>query len=450
MYTKLSKVMFPILAISLVIVCMWGYSTYQHKKQLVITVENQYQRSFHELTTNIEKLNHELGHTIVLHPTQSQSYRKNLAKASLFAQIAKNNISHLPLGIMPIQETDQFLANIASLTAHVSIREHAKNPEQATEWNTMQQLYAHSRDISQQLRTIQQHILQDKVSWFEMQPQLATSKSSTDHRLLDGMTKMNDGIGRIDPIDWGTCQTNAVRKKDMTRLTGQDVRPEQIKEKTIQFLELNQESKIDVEESAADIHGYASYDVKVRSSSNDHLDSYLNYSKKGGALMYYIANRPVAETKLTARQARDISNEFLDKHGFHQMTAVQYDAQQHIANITFVERKQDTLICPQQISVQVALDNGDILAMNATPYQFAKKDRHVSPMKLSVQEASQQLSPQFQVSNSTQAIIMNDQQEEVACYEFTGNMNGNTYRVCINGHTGIAEKIETLQERNKG
>lgn len=43
------------------------------------------------------------------------------------------------------------------------------------------------------------------------------------------------------------------------------------------------------------------------------------------------------------------------------------------------------------------------------------------------------------------AIILNDSNEEVLCYEFTGTLGEDTYRIYINSENGREEKVEKLQ-----
>ena len=44
-----------------------------------------------------------------------------------------------------------------------------------------------------------------------------------------------------------------------------------------------------------------------------------------------------------------------------------------------------------------------------------------------------------------QAVIMNDLQKPVLCYEFLGTLGDDTYQLFMNASIGIEEKVEKLE-----
>ncbi|MNI15077.1 Sporulation protein YpeB [compost metagenome] len=97
----------------------------------------------------------------------------------------------------------------------------------------------------------------------------------------------------------------------------------------------------------------------------------------------------------------------------------------------------------------MALDDGEILGVQASEYIYSKKERKLEPPVITMEEAKKSLSSNLKVSNHTLAVIKNDLTEEVLCHEFIGSMNSNIYRVYINGETGQEEKIETIRPEDK-
>ncbi|MFP3513987.1 germination protein YpeB, partial [Peribacillus sp. SIMBA_075] len=49
------------------------------------------------------------------------------------------------------------------------------------------------------------------------------------------------------------------------------------------------------------------------------------------------------------------------------------------------------------------------------------------------------------VMEERQAVIVNDLNEEVLCYEFLGMMDKDTFRIFINAQNGQEEKVERLK-----
>jgi spore germination protein len=156
--------------------------------------------------------------------------------------------------------------------------------------------------------------------------------------------------------------------------------------------------------------------------------------------------RSVGKSKLDAGQALAEARNFLRDRGYTPMEAVAYDKVGNTADITFVGKQNNILIYPEKITVKVALDNGEVIGMQAADYLFEHKKRNLPKPKMNEAAARKMLNPDFKVSGSRLALIKNDMDEEVLCYEFIGRINGSKYRLLINADTGIEETVEALNE----
>ena len=76
-YSKISAIVLPFILFLFVAVIVWGFQLREEKNSVLIKAENQYQRSFHELNENTEKLHHELAKLQVMNTQHAQ--RKGLA-----------------------------------------------------------------------------------------------------------------------------------------------------------------------------------------------------------------------------------------------------------------------------------------------------------------------------------------------------------------------------------
>ena len=71
--------------------------------------------------------------------------------------------------------------------------------------------------------------------------------------------------------------------------------------------------------------------------------------------------------------------------------------------------------------------------------------RKVTKPTISLQQARSKVNPNFKVLEDRQAIIVNDLNEEVLCYEFLGTIGEDTYRIFINANNGNEEEVEKLK-----
>ncbi|MCZ8520563.1 MULTISPECIES: germination protein YpeB [Paenibacillus] len=445
MYKRLSMVMFPILFVALMGTGIWGYMEHQEKNAVLIKAENQYQRAFHDLSFHVDKLHTELGNTLAVNSTSQDAYKKGLINVWRITSQAQNEISQLPLTMLPFNKTEEFLANISNFTYRAAVRDLSKQPLDDNELKTLTALYKHASEISSDLRGVQSKVLASNLRWMDVELALATQKEPQDNAIIDGFSTMDKKVGEYSEIQWSPVVMSMYQKRDMTMLGGKEETAEDIKQKAAKFLGLSDPAGLQVVENGTGTE-YQSFSVSAaKPGTTDGVQ--MDFSKKGGQLLWYSAARDIPEKKLELREARDTAAQFLDEHGYKDMTAVSYDEYNNLANITFASRTNQVINYLEKVAVKVALDNGEITGLEASDYVFDKKDRQLKPPKLTEEEARKTLSPAFEVESSSQALIRSDIQEEVLCYQFIGRVNGGMYRIYINAESGAEEKIDQLAEQ---
>ncbi|UKS30625.1 germination protein YpeB [Paenibacillus sp. HWE-109] len=445
MYKRLSIVMFPFLLLAFIGASVWGYLEHQEKNTILIKAENQYQRAFHDLSFHVDKLHTELGNTLAVNSASEPSYRKGLVNVWRLTSQAQSDITQLPLTLLPFNKTEDFLANMANFSYRMSVRDMTKQPLNENELKTLTALYDHSSEITKEIRDVQTKVISNNLRWMDVEMALASEKETHDNAIIDGFSTVDKKVGAYEELNWGPGNLSVLSTNNVKMLSGNDMTVEEIKPKAAQFLGLSDTSAMKVVENGGKSPEYQSFSVVVPGGQGSENDIQLDYTKKGGHLIYFMKPRMVQSAKFDLRQARDIANEFLDQHEYKDMSAVSYDQYQNIANIIFAKREKDITIYPQQISVKVALDTLEVTGIQATDYIYGQKPRQLGQPKIAAAEARKQLSPNLKVTSESLAVIKNDLDEEVLCHEFIGTMNNNIYRLYINADSGSEEKIETIR-----
>lgn len=448
MYKRLSIVMFPFMLIAFIGSAVWGYLEHQEKNTILIKAENQYQRAFHDLSFRMDKLHTELGKTLAVNSDSQDSYRKGLVNVWRITSQAQSDINQLPLSLLPFNKTEEFLANLANFTYRTSVRDLSKQPLSEEETKTLNTLYERSKELTQEIRSVQDKVLANNLRWMDVEVALLSQKEPRDNTIIDGFKTIDKKVGEYSEIEWGPGSPAIFSKNTAKVLGGKEMTPDEVKQKAAQFLGRPDTSDFKVVENGKGTE-YQSYSVITSNGSQEQGNAQLDFTKRGGELLYYMNSREIVGTSLEVRQARDIANEFLDRHGYENMSAVGYDQYQHVATVVFAKRLNGVTIYPEKISVMVALDNGEVTGLQATDYVYANKERQLGTPKITVQEARKTLNPKLQVSNESIAVIRNELEEEVLCHEFTGSINGSEYRIYVNGDTGLQEKVETIGTSKK-
>jgi spore germination protein len=447
MYKRLSAVLFPIALIALIGAGVYGYQENRDKNAVLIKAENQYQRAFHDLSYQMDKLNNELGNTVAVNSSSQDFYRKNLVNVWRITSDARNNITQLPLTLMPFNKTQDFLDNVSKFAYRTSVRDLSKNPMTPQERKTLQTLYERSKEINSELSTVQNKVMAQNLRWMDVETAVASQKNPQDNVIVDGMKSMDKKVSQFSEINWGTSMSSVSQNKKMTAFSGPDVTADDVKRKAAQFLGLRDAANLRVTENGKGTE-YHTYTVSGQAAGG-HEEVNLDYSKKGGHLIFYMNPKVVNAKRLDVRSARDAAVHFLDVQKYPRMAPVSYDEFRNIANITFARTQGDTIIYPEKVTVSVSLADGQILGLQAADYVVEHKERKLDTPKISLEQAKKEFDGSFQHLGHDMAVIKNDLDEEVHCYQFMGRINGNLYKVFVNADTGIEEKIENLRTAEK-
>ncbi|OCT12507.1 germination protein YpeB [Paenibacillus pectinilyticus] len=446
MYKRLSIVMFPFLLLALIGSSVWGYLEHQEKNTILIKAENQYQRAFHDLSFHMDKLHTELGNTLAVNETSEPSYRKGLVNVWRLTSQAQSDITQLPLMLLPFNKTEDFLANMANFSYRMSVRDMTKQPLTEAEMKTLNTLYTHSADITKEIRGVQDKVIANNLRWMDVESALISENEMHDNSIIDGFSIVDKKVGAYEELNWGTGSLNVFSKNDVKMLSGNDMTADQIKKKALEFLGVKDSNGVKVVENGGKAPEFQSFSVVVPSADSTKNDTQLDYTKKGGHLIYFMKTRDVPSAKFNLRQARDIANEFLDAHEYKDLSAISYDQYQNMATIHFAKKEKNVTIYPVQVTVKVALDTLEVTGLQATDYIYSQKKREIGQPKITVADARKQLNSKMKVTSESLAVIKNDLDEEVLCHEFIGTLNNNIYRIYVNADVGTEEKIETIRQ----
>jgi spore germination protein len=436
--------MFPVLLIALVGAGVWGYREHQEKNAILIKAENQYQRAFNNLAFHMNELNEQLGNALAVGANSSVFHRKCLVNVWRISSEAQNEINQLPLTLLPFSKTEDFLSSISKFSYHTAVRDLTKEPLSDQEVSLLEKLYERSKELSSELRKIQSQVLDQNIRWMDVEMAIATQDMQSDNTIIDGFKTVDNKVMEFTDVDFGPSNLNLFNTGKVRKLEGKDISKDEAKKIAFEFLQLPEDLEVTIAENGKGTE-YESYSVTLVDEQDDGSRLNVDVAKRGGKVLYFMNHRDVDSSQLSVEEATQRAQRFLDDHDYGELTPVSYDTYQNTASITFATVQDDVIIYPQKLVVQVALDNGEITGLHATDFVYESHTRQLEQPTLTLEEARSVLNTNFQVDSTNLALIENDLNEEVVCYEFTGRINGGIYRIYINGNTGMEEKIEHIK-----
>ncbi|AJY77193.1 germination protein YpeB [Paenibacillus beijingensis] len=442
MYQRLSAVLFPIMSLLFIGSIYWGYQEHQEKNSVLLKAENQYQRAFHDLSYHMDQLHHQLGNTLAVNSASQSFHRKGLVNVWRLTSEAQNEINQLPLTLLPFNKTEDFLSHISNFAYKTSVRDLTKQPLTDKEYATMKTLYAKSGELTKDLQAMQDKVLAKNLRWMDVESAIATEKSAEDNTIIDGFKTVDKKVSEYPEINWGPSVASMYQKRTFKSLSGKKVSAQEIASRAAKFLDLPSTKGIRVVENGKGTE-YASYSAIVaepKSGKNISLD----FTQQGGELLWYIHPRDISAKTMGLKEARKHADQFLTNHGYEGMTPVSYDEYGNEGVFTYVSTQNGILIYPEMITVKVALDNGQVVGLQAGDYVYEHRARKLKKPALTESAARKALNPDLKSAEGHLALIKNDIGQETLCYEFAGKINGAYYRIYINADTGAEEAIEEM------
>lgn len=444
-YGATARVLFPIALVALVGAGMWGYQEHNEKNSVLIKAENSYQRAFHDLTYHIDKLHDELGKSLVVNSRRQMT--PTLTNVWRLAYAAQSDVGQLPLTLMPFNNTEEMLSRVADFSYRVAVRDLDKEPLSDKEYGTLKSLHKQAKDIQDQLRNVQANVIDKQLRWMDVETALASDDKKSDNTIVDGFQTIEKKVQEFPDLDWGVGIQSLDKKKQqrIQGIDGKPATPEDAKKSALEFLRLNaQDAKVEVDENGKG-QTYTAYSVRVTPNGQKAAIN-LDVTKRGGKVVWMMSEREIGEEKLDMKQAQERGEEFLRKHGFENMIVSEIDSYDRNALFTFVPVQDGVRIYPDSVTIEIALDNGEVTAFNSTEYLFNHKRRILSKPRISKEEARKKVNPSVKVTNERLALIegKNDG-KEVLTWELTGSFEGNSYMVYINATNGDEEEVVKME-----
>lgn len=430
------------LAIALVGTTYWGYKEHQEKKAILIKVENQYQQEFHNVAFYMDQLESELGKSLAVNSRKQLG--PSLTKIWRLAYSAQNSIGQLPLALMPFNKTEAFLSRIGDFTYKTAVRDLDDDPLSEKEWKTLQGLFNSAKEINGDIVKVQDKMVNNRLQWMDVETVLAAGgKKNEDNSIIDGFKLIDKRVAGYEDLETSmdTQNSEEVRIEKLKKLSGQKINEEDAKNIAIAFVGNPTNAQVSVHPNS-DKAIYSAYDVLVKSDTESWM---VEVTQKGGQVLWMINSREIEKGSLSLENAQVKAARFIKNRDINNMEVVKIEQFDDEAIFTFVRHEGGVRVYPDSIIIKVALDRGDVIGYYAEGHVVNKTLDSTTTAHIDLNTAKKGISPNFTVDEQTLAIIVNDLNEEVLCYEFSGRVHDTYYRVYINAKTGEEEKVEKLK-----
>lgn len=442
-YSRWSAVLFPVAVLALIFSIQWGGQQAEQKDKITIKAENQYQRAFHDLVYHLEQIQTQLGNGLAIDAKSGSFHRENLITISRLTSDAQNEINQLPLVMLPFQQTEQFLSNLNKFTYQLALRNYDKEPLSSADKRRVQELYLYAKQLSTDLGKLRENVINQKLKWTDAEYGLASDTKLKENPIMDGFNALNQRVSQYKELDWGPTITGTVSQSIEEPLPLHPKTEQQIREIAIRKLNLNTNFNVKILPNGKGKY-FKSYHISGKDENNQRVQG--DFSRAGGELLWFTKERSIGKIQINSSQAVYEAKQWLDDWEFPSMLPIAQDRYDGISMITFAEYRDGVLHYPHKITIRVAMDNGQVIGIQATDFVYAKHQNISMSPKLTLTEAQTHLEPAFRVKSTRLVTILNQKNIETLCYEFIGQMDHANFRLYMNASNGEEEKLERIPD----
>ncbi len=443
---RIDRYVYTILAIALVGVTWWGIYQYRQTADMKVRLENQYNRSFHELVDYVDDIQTSLNKgMLVSSPAQMASVSGEIFRKST---AAKACLGQLPVSDVQLENTSKFLSQVGDYTYVLS--QNMINDEKITEeeYNNLKSLSSYAKTLNDSLLKMQGAVYSGDISFGKIAYETKRFLGNQDAKAADGgvledLEKVEKEFQEYPSLIYdGPFSEHIENMKPVMLEEAAEIDQETARQKAAAFLgDENVKFESDVQNNNMDAYSF---------TAGDDGSTSVSLTKKGGYVIYYIKDRLVESENMGFEQATQRAQEFLSAKGFQNLKRSYYDKGENIATINFAYEQNGVTCYSDLIKVRVALDNGEILGMESRGYIMNHKKRDVSGFELSEAQAREKISKHLNIERVSKALVPKDSMKEVLCYEFQGKFDDKNFLIYINAENGREEKILMLIESDDG
>lgn len=413
---------------------------YSRADQYQRSVEYTYQRALDDLTQYIDNINISLSKG--MYAGTASQFGSIASVLANDAASAKSCLSQLPVSDLHLDNTTKFISQVGDFTKSLAKKLQTGGEITQQERESMQKLADYARQLNDALQALMEQIYAGTIQLGGVESTMQLMNEQPDPSVNDGFLEIEDSFAEYPSLIYDGPFSDHILQQRAKYLEGRgEASKEDCRAKAAQFLSVDAGSVADAGEEAGVIPSY----------NFTSGDVYINVTKPGGLVSYYLDSRYVGEQKLSMEEAVEKATQFLQNHGMPDMKETYYFTSDGICTINFAYTQSGVTCYTDLIKVGVALDDGAIVLFDARGFVMNHTDRTLETPAVSEDQARETLSELLTVNQVSQALIPLSGGTEAQCYEFrcTGQ-NEEEILVYVNVKTGAEERILILLKSDGG
>ncbi|WP_125153328.1 germination protein YpeB [Clostridium rectalis] len=389
-----------------------------------------------------------------------QNIRVNLGKASIVgskeqgivvfeeifrhSSMANDKLHSLPISQQTIENTSKFLSQVGDFCYTLGQAASEGKDLQEKDYQNIEDLKNRSFELEANLNNVSNDISQGKIKWGEIRKKASGVFAQSGENLVNEKFKtIQKQVSQYPALIYdGPFSDNVleIKPKVLSEKKVSQGEAEKVVKKVVGENKINNIT-LNKSESNTKIPTY-SFHVSIKGRNEKDNNIVCEVSKNGGKVVYLLDNKNIEKAKISMEKAIKYGSNYLKGIGYSDMVPMYSLNYNNIAVISYVYKQNNILVYPDQIKLKVALDDGSIMGIESEKYLVAhSKDRKIPSPKITADEAKKRVGKKLNINSIRLAVVPDETNKEVLCYEFSGRYNNDNFIVYINAETGYEQRI---------
>ena len=437
-----------LLIVALIGTGYWGYTQSKENTNNRILLENQFQRMFQVMITDMENIQANLGKVMVTGtPKQNVLLFSDISQLSYDAQ---EKLGQLPIDQGNVSRTEKFLSQVGDLSKALARKNLEGKPLNEEDMSTLQELHNYSNYLAEQLIALQANMAENGMRLGELRKKANQQlKEVNENMLTTSFVNMEEKLQEYPELIYdGPFSEHISRKKPY--LKGRTIQEEDLKKIAEEFIGNGTKYNMNI---LGEINNgrLPTYLVELQPLDQRNEDRItMSITKIAGKVVWMLDSRGTKEAKLSEKQGVELAQRFLLDKGYNAMIPTYSIKNDGEMVMNFAYSQDDMVIYSDLIKVKVGLDEGTIIGFEAEGYLFGHHIRDLNEPSVTEEEARNKISMNAEVDKPRLAVIPTEGGDEVLCYEFEAKFKEDTFLIYINAETGEEQKILQVIIKDNG
>lgn len=416
---------------------------FKNEKQLS---ENAYNRAFYDMTGYVKNVEVLLSKAMITStPTQSA---KTLADLWRQANLAQENLAHLPVDQSVLGNTQKFLSQLSDYS--YSLMRQTLNGEKINDeqYDTINKMEISAKALAINLDKIYESLSNGRLKWDEVRK--LGNKVLTEEGLAVEITNIKN-IGKqfkdYEGLIYDGAFSDHILELEPKGLEDKTVSTDEAKEVIYKMLDREKLKYLNFTGEVGGRIDTYSFEGALKEKNNI---INIDVTKKGGKVLLMLSDRKVENVNISMDDAKKIGLEFLKNMGIENMKDTYYITEGNMATINYAYLQDDIIVYSDLIKVKIALDDGEVCSVETQGYIFNHEERKKLQPKITKEQAKAKINKGLKIESEGMAIIPTESKDEVLTYEFKGKIDKRNFLIYINAETGEEERIFLIIETPNG